>query len=64
MSSAIDMELRAGGCPLHGSNAWDTERENRSTHNSERCIKAAVSVNHPRIKSVGLHVASVLVAML
>jgi len=32
------------GCPLHGPNAWDVEHENRSTHVSERCIRAAISI--------------------
>jgi len=32
------------GCSLHGPNAWDVEHENRSTHDSERCLRAAISM--------------------
>ena len=32
------------GCPLYGPDAWDIVHENRSSHDSERCIKAAVSM--------------------
>jgi outer membrane protein assembly factor BamB len=32
------------GCPLYGPDAWDIPHENRSSHDSERCIKAAISM--------------------
>lgn len=32
------------GCPLHGPHAWDVEHENRSIHDSNRCLKAAISM--------------------
>lgn len=32
------------GCSLEGPNAWNLQHENSSTHDSQRCIKAAISM--------------------
>jgi hypothetical protein len=32
------------GCPVKGPYAWDVQHENRSTHVSERCLRAAISM--------------------
>lgn len=32
------------GCPLLGPDAWDGEHENQSAHDSERCLRASISM--------------------